>query len=194
MRRKRLSPKDAFFQLVHLNDDLVARLLDFGEKCSGIEISTRKVEGDWPREIPLLPVGDTWEAVDTLKVWLKDSGSYAVIEWLDSGEVNTRIHDVDLDKVAGESQRLKAAVDSVLATVRTGRPPWSGTFRSPEAFISAAKTAIAAIQRRGLYASEERVAEYFSDNLGLENCDARLVRKWRERASFKTWQDLLARI
>jgi len=190
-KRKRLSPKVGFFQLVLLNDNLVTRLLDFGEKCNGIEISTRKVEGDWPQDIPLLPVGDEWEAVDKIIVRPKDCEAYAVIRWTDGSKIEVRAYNLTLDQAVAETAKLRAAVDSVLAIVRTGRPMWSGTFRSSQAFINAATAAVAAIRARGLYASEERVAEYFSNKLGLENCDARQIRRWAAQTPYKSWRNLI---
>jgi len=189
MKRKGLSPKDAFFQLLHLNDNQLTRLLDFGEKCGGIEISTRKVEGDWPQEVPLLPVGDTWEAVDTVKVWLKDSTAYAVIKWLDSGEVETRIHNVDLDKATSESRRLKAAVDSVLAIVRRGRPYRTGAFENAEAFMAVFGPAVLELRRKGENPTTGNVLRALRTKLG--EVDRAQLTRWYQSLGWQRWGDFL---
>ncbi|MCL5264535.1 MAG: hypothetical protein M1343_04960 [Chloroflexi bacterium] len=79
MKRRRKTPQEGVLELIHLSDKQLTRLLDFGKKCGGIEISTRSVKGDCPREIPLLPIGDTWEAIAKIKVELRGSEGYGSV-------------------------------------------------------------------------------------------------------------------
>jgi len=205
-KRRRRTPKEAFEELLYfrlpvpldatladldaaINPNWIARLTDFGQKCSGIEIRTRKVEGDWPQDIPLLPVGDDWEAIDTVTVLLRDSDAYAVIKWLDGGEVDIRIHNERIDRAASETVKLKAAIASVSAIVRAGRPHGTGMFPNASAFMAMFGLAVRELRRKGQNPTSGNVLKALRTRLG--KVDPSQLTRWHQRFGWRRWQDFL---
>ncbi|MCL5075119.1 MAG: hypothetical protein M1136_05635 [Chloroflexi bacterium] len=182
-------PKDSEIRLVKYQGDELAPL--WGElwrpyQANGLGVLT-------PNAVPpCLDLGGEIVQLYELRVQRPDSPLYLQVRWHPSLGERISLCGLEHEHTKGDWNHARASLTLLKKLTRRGRPEWSGIFPSPELFIEAAKKGIRAIRAEGKHPSQERVADYLRSAHNVAGCEARSLRSWCSKTTYRNWQKLLS--